>query len=256
MPEKNKPLLEVREITKKFGGLTALENVSFKIHRNEIFGLVGDNGAGKLTLVKVIAGVLKPTSGRIYFKGEELINNSIKKSRELGIEVLYQTSSIVGNLNVIENIFLGREMKKTGILGRLFNVSDFKKMRSETQQIIDKFQINMSNYFQKLSRMSGGQRQSVALGKAAYWGSKLIILDEPTTALGVRESENALKLIKKLKSENTSVIIISHNLEHIFKIVDRIMVIRRGKKIGIKNRSETSAHEIVSMITGAETVTA
>jgi ABC-type sugar transport system ATPase subunit len=159
-------------------------------------------------------------------------------------------------LNVIENIFLGREVKKVGFLGKLFNVSDFKKMRSETQQIIDKFQINMSNFFQKLNRMSGGQRQSVALGKAAYWGSKLIILDEPTTALGVRESENALELIRKCKCENTSVIIISHNLEHVFKIVDRIMVIRRGKKIGIKNRSETSAHEIVSMITGAETVTA
>ena len=129
-------------------------------------------------------------------------------------------------------------------------------MRSETKNVIDKFQINMSDFYQKLNRMSGGQRQSVALGKSAYWGRKLIILDEPTTALGVRESENALKLIKKLKSEDTSVIIISHNLEHVFKIVDRIMVLRRGKKIGIRNCVDTSAHEIVSLITGAEAVTA
>jgi ABC-type sugar transport system ATPase subunit len=256
MIEQDKPLLEVKEITKKFGGLTALDNVSLKLNRNEIFGLVGDNGAGKSTLVKIISGVLKPTSGKIYFEGKEVINNSIKKSRELGIEVLYQTSSIVGNLNVIENIFLGREIQKAGISGKIFNVSDFKKMRSETKKVIDKFQINMSNYFQKLNRMSGGQRQSVALGKAAYWGYRLIVLDEPTTALGVRESENALKLIKKLKSPNTAVITISHNLEHVFKIVDRIMVLRRGKKIGIKKCSETSAHEIVSMITGAEAVTA
>ena len=206
-------------------------------------------------MVKIISGVLKPTSGNIFFEGEEIKNNSIKISKELGIEVLYQASAVVSNLDVIQNIFLSREIKRKGKILRFFNISDFKKMKSETKNVINKFQINMSNFYQKLNSMSGGQRQSVALGKAAYWGKKLIILDEPTTALGVRESKNALKIIKKLKSDNTSVIIISHNLEHVFEIVDRIMVLRRGEKIGVRDLSKTTPHEIVSMITGAEAVT-
>jgi fructose transport system ATP-binding protein len=240
-------ILETKNITKYYGGIRALDKVDLELKNNEILGLVGDNGAGKSTLVKIISGVVKKDYGDIYLKGEKVnIENPID-AKNLGIETVYQDLALVNLLNVPQNIFLGRELGVFGLLNK-------KKMLKESKKLLNKLGIDLKNLNNPMVYYSGGQRQSVALSKIVYWGTNIAILDEPTAALGVRESKRALDLIEKLKDHGLSVIIISHNLQHIFRIVDRIMVLRRGERVDIKDVHEVSAGDIVKLMTGADVI--
>lgn len=252
--EKNEYILEVRSICKKFGGVRALDNVNLKVKKGEVLAIVGDNGAGKSTLIKIISGVLQKDSGEILFGNKKVeINNPIDAKR-LGIETVYQDLALVDIFDIPLNIFLGRESIYENIYGKVTKAVNFKKMYDETISLFNKYSININNINKPLFNYSGGQRQAVALSKAAYWGSKLIILDEPTAALGVQESKNALELIKNLNKHGLTIIVISHNLQHIFEVVDRIFILRHGKEVGIRNIHETNFDEIVSLITGSKVI--
>lgn len=248
------PILEVKSISKHFGGVIALDNVDFKLMKGEVLGIVGDNGAGKSTLIKIISGVLQKDNGEIFYKGKEVEINDPKDAKRLGIETVYQDLALVDLLNVPANIFMGREVKYKGVFGKVFGFLNFREMSIESKRLLQGLQVNIEDLNSKVMYLSGGQRQAIAISKVVYWGKEIVILDEPTAALGVKESKNVLELIKKLKKHGISVIIISHNLQHIFSVVDRIMILRRGKKVGTKEAHNTGADEIVSMITGAEVV--
>jgi len=223
------------------------------LKHNEILGLVGDNGAGKSTLIKIISGALGKDEGEIYFEGKNVKINNPKDAQKFGIETVYQNLNLVDTLDPTTNIFLGREIIYGGIL-KFFHFVNNKQMFKKTEKLMNKLSINF-DLKKPLLEYSGGQRQAVAIGKATYWNSKIIILDEPTASLGVNESRKALKLIKTLKEKsNISVIIISHNLQHLFSVVDRIMVLRRGKNVTVQNIHEVTSTDIIKYITGAEEV--
>jgi len=252
MKSDKKAILFAKGISKYFGGVCALNNVDLELKKGEILGLVGDNGAGKSTLIKIISGVLSKDSGEIYFANRRVEINNPKDAKQLGIETVYQDLALVNYLDIPANIFLGREIKYNNLFGKIFRFINKKLMLKESQILIEKLGINLENLRKEIMYYSGGQRQSVALGKIFYWGRKVAILDEPTAALGVKESKVALELIKNLKKHGLSIIIISHNLQHIFSLVDRIMVLRRGEKVGVVNVHDINADDIVGMITGVK----
>ena len=245
-------ILETKNLSKHFHGIVALNNVNFQVYRGEILGLVGDNGAGKSTLIKIISGCYPPTSGEIWFEGRKVKFENPRQAREAGIETVYQELALCDNLDVSSNFFIGREL--------YWNFAGFKflqqrKMDEFTNDIITRTGIKIPSIKRKVNTLSGGQRQGIALGRAVAWGAKLVLLDEPTAALGVREAKEALRLIKNINSRGISVVVVSHNLEHIFEIVDRITVLRLGRIVGTRIKKETSSDEIVSLITGAESQT-
>ena len=251
----NEYILEAIGIKKHFGGVYALANVDLQLKHNEILGIVGDNGAGKSTLIKIISGILKKDEGEIYFEGNKVNIDKPRDARALGIETVYQDLKLVDLQNPAFNIFLGREVCYGGILKYLRLLND-RWMLKETINLMNKLKVNLGNLRRLMKEYSGGQRQAVAISKAVYWGSKVAILDEPTAALGVNESKKALELIKLLKeSSHISVIIISHSMQHIFSVVDRIMVLRRGKLVTVQDVHCVNAADIVKYITGAEEVT-
>jgi len=247
-------ILQAKGLSKHFGGVCALDNVDIELYRGEVLGIVGDNGAGKSTLIKIISGVYKKDKGEIYLDGEKVEINSPGDAKLLGIETVYQDLALVDEFDVPANIFLGREIVYKNFLGKLLRFLNNKKMYEESKNLMDNLNINLGNLSREILYYSGGQRQAVSLSKILYWGKKIAILDEPTAALGVREGQKALELVRTLKEHGLSIIIISHNLQHVFSIVDRIMVLRRGKRVGVKNSHEVSANDIVSMITGAEVI--
>ena len=250
----NEYILEANGIKKHFGGVYALDDVELHLKYNEILGIVGDNGAGKSTLIKIISGALKKDEGEIYFEGDKVNICNPRDARNLGVETVYQNLSLVDSQNPPFNVFLGREVCYGGILKHLF-LANNKLMFKETINLINKLKVNLGNLRRPMREYSGGQRQAVAISKAVYWGSKVVILDEPTAALGVNESKKALELIKLLKNNSRcSVIIISHNMQHLFSIVDRIMVLRRGKLVTVQDVHDVTATDIVKYITGAEEV--
>lgn len=246
----NDYLLRLEGISKSFGGVRALQDIDLEVYHNEVLALVGDNGAGKSTLVKIISGAIFPDKGRILLEGKEV---SIKDPRDaalLGIQMCYQDLALVDCLDVPTNIFLGREICK-----RLFGWIDFlsfRRMREESVSHLKALGIELQNVREKVKNLSGGQRQVIAVSRAVYWGMKLVILDEPTAALGVREAKRVNELIKNLKQRDISVIVISHNLQHVFYVADRVVVLRHGKKAGERIIKETDGDEVVKMITGAE----
>jgi len=228
--------------------------VDLKLKHNEIMALVGDNGAGKSTLIKIISGVLKKDEGDIFFDGEKVNIEGPKDASRLGIETVYQDLSLVDLQNVPFNIFLGREQTYGGLL-KLLGVVNDRKMLSEATDLLKRLKLNIGSLKKPAREYSGGQRQAVAISKAVYWGTKVAILDEPTAALGVNESRKVLEMIKLLKEKSKlSVLIISHNMQHVFSVVDRITVLRRGKLVTVQNAHEVSANDIVKYITGAEKV--
>ena len=252
MKKESRIILQAKEITKHFGGICALDKVDLELQEREILAIVGDNGAGKSTLIKIISGVLSKDSGEVYIDGKRVEIKSPKDAKNLGIETVYQDLALVNTLNVPANIFLSRELTYDNFFGKIFRLLNHRRMLAESKNLLKKLGVNVGNFKKPMIEYSGGQRQAVAISKIVFWGKKIAILDEPTAALGVRESKIALELIYKLKEHGLSVIIISHNLQHVFKIVDRIMVLRQGKKVGIKNTHEVKAADIVSMITGAD----
>jgi D-xylose transport system ATP-binding protein len=245
---KSDVLLKVEHITKKFGSVVALKDVSFEMYRNEILGLVGDNGAGKSTLVKIISGNFPPDAGNILFDDKPVNFSSPSDARKLGIETVYQDLSICNNLDAASNLFIGREIYRN-ILGlRVLNKHQMAEISSD---VYNKIGINMPSMREMVEYYSGGQRQSVALARFLAWGHKLALLDEPTAAIGIRETKKVHNLIRSAKENGVGIILISHNLQQVFEIVDRIIVLRQGELVGIKERKKTNPDEIVSMITGA-----
>jgi len=254
MAGNNEYILEAIGIKKHFGGVYALDDVDLQLKHNEILGLVGDNGAGKSTLIKIISGALKRDEGETYFEGKKVKIDNPKDAQNLGIETVYQNLNLVDLQDPSVNIFLGREVCYSGML-KYFYLLNNRWMLEETKNLMNKLKVDLGNLKRPIKEYSGGQRQAVAISKAVYWGSKVVILDEPTAALGVNESKKALELIKLLKEKSQmSAIIISHNMQHVFSIVDRIMVLRRGKLITVQDVHDVTATDIIKYITGAEEV--
>jgi len=240
-------ILEARNISKRFGRVQAIEDITLRLGRGEILALVGDNGAGKSTLIKIIAGALRKDSGEILLDGQAVEFENPMHAKTLGIEVVYQDLSLINYLNVYQNLFLGREIQKRYLF---INVLDQRTMETESVEKLKTLGVKVKSCREWVSRLSGGQRQSVAVAKAASFGKKIVILDEPTAALGVEEAHHVLEIVKELKNKGASVILITHNMEQAFAVADTFLVIRLGKVVGVRTRSETNIDEIVKMITG------
>jgi D-xylose transport system ATP-binding protein len=237
------PLLELRGITKTFGSVEALTDVDFSVNAGEVMALVGDNGAGKSTLIKCIAGTHSADSGQIFFEGKEVNIHGPKDSARLGIEVVYQDLALADNLDVVQNMFLGREINR-------FQILHEAAMEQKTTETLKTLAVTtIRSVRQPVATLSGGQRQSVAVAKAVQWNSKLVILDEPTAALGVAQTEQVLALVRRLGEQGLAVVLISHNLHDVFETADRITVLRLGRDIGVYDRRSTTTEEIVSAIT-------
>lgn len=243
------PLLEVKNITKRFGGLTAVDNMDMEVFPGEVVGLLGDNGAGKSTLIKVISGVYHADAGTIFFEGKEVRIDNPMDALGIGIETLYQDLALAENLNVYANIFLGREKLKR-FLG-LINVLDHDYMLNESKKVLDRLEIEVPSLKNQIRTLSGGQRQAVAISRSIYWNAKFLIMDEPTAALGVAEQKNVLDLVKTLSSQGVPVIIISHQLHDVFSVATRLVIMRRGKKVAERITKDTTTDEIVGLIVGS-----
>ena len=246
-------LLQAINLTKRFGGLTAVDNASLDVNIGEVIGLVGDNGAGKSTFIKMVAGVYQPDQGEIIFDGRQVTFSGPREARDLGIETIYQDLALAENLDVGSNIFLGREIKRPYLAG-LVSTLNRNKMRDESATVLDRLDIHMPSLTQQIRNLSGGQRQCVAIARTIYWNAKMVIMDEPTAALGVTEQRKVLTLVRTLCDQGVPVIIISHNMQDVFAVSDRIVVMRRGKKVGELVASKTTPDEVVSLMVGAEAV--
>jgi len=242
-------LLQATGISKNFSGVKALQNVDIEVNSNEVLAIVGDNGAGKSTLMKIISGAILPDKGDIFFEGEKILIKNPRDAAALGIQMCFQNLALVDCLDVSTNIFLGREICRR-VFG-YFNFLLLRRMRKESVKHLKSLGIELQNVRAKVNNLSGGQRQVIAISRAVYWGTKLVILDEPTAALGVREAANVNKLIKSLKQNDISVIVISHNLQHVFYVADRVIVLRHGRRVGERIIKETDGDEVVKMITGS-----
>lgn len=242
------PLLEVSNLSKHFGAIRALDDFSMRINPGEVVALAGDNGAGKTTLIKTISGVFRPTAGEIRLKGQPVDFQTPQEARDKGIETIYQDLALADNLSIGANIFLGREpMRKAfGFLP----VLDRKKMAGAARETMALLDFHVSRLDAPVSNFSGGQRQAVAIGRAVYWDAQILIMDEPTAALGVPEQRKVISLIHQLKSQGRGIIFISHNLQDIFAVSDRIIVLRRGVTAGERKISETTHDEVVKMMVG------
>jgi ABC-type sugar transport system ATPase subunit len=236
-------MLEVRGLTKRFGGLTAVDHMDMQVFPGEVVGLLGDNGAGKSTLIKMVSGVYHPEEGQIFFQGKEVRMNSPADALELGIETLYQDLALAENLDVFSNIFMGREKTKP-FLG-LIPVLDHETMHDESKKVLDRLEIEIPSLRNLINTLSGGQRQAVAIGRSIYWNAKLLIMDEPTAALGVAEQRKVLDLVRLLRSQNIPIIIISHQMYDIFSVTDRLVVMRRGKKVAERITKQTNTDEVI-----------
>jgi ribose transport system ATP-binding protein len=244
------PLLSIRKMTKRFGGLVAVKEVSWDVYPGDVVGLLGDNGAGKSTLIKCVSGVYQADEGEVYFEGR--LSNFTRPidARQQGIETIYQDLALANNLDVGANIFLGREVKKR-YLGGLIHMLDEPHMLRESQATLQSLEIHFPNLQQPIENLSGGQRQAVAIARAIYWDAKLMIMDEPTNNLGVPEQQRVLNLIRKLRDQGVAVILITHTLADVFAVSDRLIVMHRGRKVTEKLTAETSTQELVQYMVGA-----
>jgi len=244
------PTLQVKDLYKRFGGLVAVDHVSLDIYPGEVIGLLGDNGAGKSTLIKMISGVYKSDGGQIVLNGEAVSFSTPLEARRRGIETIYQDLALCENLDASANIFLGRE-KMRHQLG-IFKVLDRPYMLRESRQVLDQLDIRIPELRNPIRQLSGGQRQAVSIARAVYWNASLMIMDEPTAALGVPEQLKVLELIHTLRDRRVPVILISHNMQDVFAVADRVIVMRRGSKAGERKISETNENEVVGLMVGAE----
>ncbi|HZD56745.1 MAG TPA: ATP-binding cassette domain-containing protein [Anaerolineales bacterium] len=248
---KDGPILEVKHVSKRFGAVQALEDVDFEVYLDEVVGLVGDNGAGKSTLIKVISGVYQPDSGEYYFEGEPVAVGNPKDANALGIETVYQDLALCDNLDVVGNLYLGKE-KTQRLIPRVIEVMEEIDMEAEARRVTADLHINIPSLRARVAALSGGQRQSVAVARAVMWNSKIVILDEPTAALGVEQTKQVKDLICRLREQGLGVVVISHNLADVFDISDRIIVLRLGRRVATFNTMETNPDQVVAAITGAK----
>jgi len=241
------PVLSLTNIHKTFGGVTAIEDFSLDVRAGEIVALVGDNGAGKSTLVKIVAGVQPQTSGAILIDGEEAHFRDPSVSQEKGIQVVYQDLALAERQPVYMNMFLGRELTHPW-LRRLQR----RRMIAETEKLMSELDVRIPSARAVVRDLSGGQRQGIAIARATHWATKLVLMDEPTAALGVAETERVERIIDGLRARNLAIVIVSHSLDQVFRLADRICVLRRGRQIGVRETRSVTRNEIVAMITGLE----
>jgi ABC-type sugar transport system ATPase subunit len=252
MEQTTVPVLSAEHLTKRYGTIVAVADANLTVQPGEVMALVGDNGAGKSTFVKMIAGAVAPTSGRITLEGKEQRFQSPLEARDAGIETVYQDLALAPHLNVVENLFLGRPELSSNPFARIFGQLDMKRMTVQAQEAMDSLRITVKSLQQPVARLSGGQRQAVAIARAILWGKKLLLLDEPTNHLGVHEVEMVLDLVRRVSSTGVGVIYISHTLPHVFESAHKIAVMRLGRIITILETKQTNMDEVVSYITGTK----
>lgn len=247
------PILTARGLTKRYGKVTALDNCDFDLMPGEILAVIGDNGAGKSTLIKAISGAVIPDEGEIRLEGRPVAFRTPIEARQAGIETVYQTLAMSPALSIADNMFMGREIRKSGLMGSLFRQLDRPKMRAFARQKLNELGLmTIQNIDQAVETLSGGQRQGVAVARAAAFGSKVVILDEPTAALGVKESRRVLELIRDVRSRGIPIILISHNMPHVFEVADRIHIHRLGRRLCVIRPSEYTMSDAVAFMTGAK----
>ncbi|MDC9822718.1 ATP-binding cassette domain-containing protein [Devosia sp. ZB163] len=245
------PVLEARNIARHFGAVTALADASLQLYPREVVGLVGDNGAGKSTLLKILSGIVAPSAGEIVIDGRPVVLKRAQDAMDAGIETVYQDLALVDTMSAYQNVYLGREELSANPLKRFFNLVDDRRMRERAREVLDALQVKIPSINVSVKGMSGGQRQCLAIARALLWGRRIVILDEPTAALGVRETGQVLEVIRDLRKHDVSVIIVSHNMQQLMSVADRITVMRLGRSIATRTVKDTEVNEIVGLITGA-----
>ena len=247
------PILKGVGLTKRYGRVTALDKCDFDLYPGEILAVIGDNGAGKSSLIKAVSGAVIPDEGEVYLEGKQINFTSPIQAREAGIETVYQTLAMSPALSIADNMFMGREIRKPGFRGKVLRQLDRKAMEDSARDKLSELGLmTIQNINQAVETLSGGQRQGVAVARAAAFGSKVIILDEPTAALGVKESRKVLELIQDVKSRGIPIILISHNMPHVFEVADRIHVHRLGKRLCVIDPKAHSMADAVALMTGAK----
>jgi fructose transport system ATP-binding protein len=245
-------VIEARGLVKTFGSVVGLDGTDFELYPGEVLAVIGDNGAGKSTLIKCLSGAMVPDAGEILVEGAEIHFRRPQDAREAGIETVYQSLAVAPALDIASNMFLGREIRRPGALGSVLRMLDHGAMQRQARQQLQQLGIGtIQNITQAVETLSGGQRQAVAVARAAAFGSKVIILDEPTAALGVKESGQVLKLIRDLRERGLPVILISHNMPHVFEVADRIHIQRLGRRVAVVTPSSHSPSDAVAIMTGA-----
>ncbi|MFI2839552.1 ATP-binding cassette domain-containing protein [Mycolicibacterium sp. PDY-3] len=246
------PVLEARGLVKKYGSVTAINGADFALHAGEVLAVIGDNGAGKSSLIKALAGAVIPDSGQILMNGTPVSFKNTRDARAAGIETVYQDLAVVSALDIASNLYLGREVRRKGLVGKVFRRLDMPGMRRDAAQHLADLKIGIKSVNQAVETLSGGQRQGVAVARAAAFGRGVIIMDEPTAALGVRESGQVIDLIRSIRDRGIPVVLISHDMPHVFEVADRIHIHRLGKRAGVVDPKKRSMSEVVALMTGAE----
>ncbi len=244
------PIIEVRNLVRRFGHVIALRDANLVAWPGEVSAIVGDNGAGKSTLIKILSGALQQDEGEILLDERPVRISSPQKARELGIETVYQDLALAPSLDVASNLFLGREVRRPGILGVLGFLDD-TAMRQRAEQEMQKLRVGLASVRQPVLALSGGQRQAIAVARATAWGKRIIIMDEPTAALGIRETDKVLRMIERIKESGIAVIMVSHSLPEVFEVADRITILRLGRTVRQMTRGEADMSEVVAFMTGA-----
>jgi fructose transport system ATP-binding protein len=248
------PILEARGLVKRYGQVVALNGADFELYPGEILAIIGDNGAGKSTLIKALSGALQPDEGEIRLDGEPVHFHSPRDARRAGIETVYQDLAVAPALDIASNIFLGREQRRRGPLGTGLRMLDKRGMRREAARHFAELEIGVQSISQAVENLSGGQRQGVAVARAATWARRLVIMDEPTAALGVKETGQVLELIKRVRGRGLPVILISHDMPHVFELADRIHIMRLGRRVAVVTAQTHTMSEAVAIMTGATTL--
>jgi len=246
-------VMEARGLVKRYGHVTALDSADFELRASEILAVIGDNGAGKSTLIKALSGALVPDAGEIRLDGHLVHFRTPMDARRAGIETVYQDLAVAPALSIAENLFLGRELRRPGVLGSVFRMLDKKRMREDSTSHMRELRIEIGSMGQAVETLSGGQRQGVAVARSAAFARHVVIMDEPTAALGVKQSTMVLDLIRRVRDRGLSVVLISHDMPHVFEIADRIHVARLGKRIAVLNPKKISMSDTVALMTGALT---
>ncbi|WP_374376393.1 ATP-binding cassette domain-containing protein [Tabrizicola sp.] len=247
------PILNAKGLTKRYGKVTALNDCDFELYPGEILAVIGDNGAGKSTLIKAISGAVVPDEGQIWLDGKEVAFKTPIEARAAGIETVYQTLAMSPALSIADNMFMGRELRAPGIMGSLFRKLDRPRMEKFAREKLSELGLmTIQNINQAVETLSGGQRQGVAVARAAAFGSKVVILDEPTAALGVKESRRVLELIRDVRARGIPIILISHNMPHVFEVADRIHIHRLGRRLCVIKPQDYSMSDAVAFMTGAK----
>jgi fructose transport system ATP-binding protein len=245
------PLFQARGIVKRFGHVTALSGADFDLYQGEVLAVIGDNGAGKSTLIKVLSGALQPDEGEIRLDGEAVTFKTPLDARRAGIETVYQDLAVAPALDIASNLFLGRELRRHGPLGQVLRMLDKRTMRKEAASALAELNIGVQSVRAAVQDLSGGQRQGVAVARAAAWGRRVVIMDEPTAALGVKETAQVVELIKRVRERGLPVILISHDMPHVFELADRIHIMRLGKRAAVVTPQSHTMQEAVAIMTGA-----